>query len=311
MPESVTTFSAIALAIFVEAMPFLAVGALLSAAIEEFVPPERLASWLPKGTGAGIALGAAAGMLLPTCECGVVPVARRLMSKGVPPQVAVAYMLAAPVVNPVVLVSTWVAFQGRPSMVAGRMLMAAGIAMLMALIARRMGNILKAACHAVHPPEACCHHGHHAVSAIGAFHAAANRVSLAAKFWTVLKHGGHEFLDMGRFLILGAVAAALFKTFLPQEMILAVTGSPALQIAGMMVLAVLLSICSEADAFVAASFLPFSSASQLAFVTIGPMVDLKLIGMYAVTFKRPFFWTLMVGPALLVFALSMIFGMIP
>ena len=121
MPESVTTFSAIALAIFVEAMPFLAVGALLSAAIEVFVPPERLAGCLPKGTVAGIALGATAGMLLPTCECGVVPVARRLMDKGVPPHVAVAYMLAAPVVNPVVLVSTWVAFQGKPSMVAGRL----------------------------------------------------------------------------------------------------------------------------------------------------------------------------------------------
>jgi uncharacterized membrane protein YraQ (UPF0718 family) len=310
MPESVTTFSAIALAIFVEAMPFLAVGALLSAAIEVFVPPERLAGCLPKGTVAGIALGATAGMLLPTCECGVVPVARRLMDKGVPPHVAVAYMLAAPVVNPVVLVSTWVAFQGKPSMVAGRMLMAAGIAMLMALMARRMGSILKASYHAANHSDGCSHHVHDALSGAGACHASASKISLAAKFWSVLRHGGHEFMDMGKFLIVGAVAAALFKTFLPQEVFLAVAGSPVLQIAGMMVLAVLLSVCSEADAFVAASFQPFSNASQLAFVTIGPMVDLKLIGMYAVTFKRTFFWTLMLGPALLVFVLSITFGMI-
>jgi uncharacterized membrane protein YraQ (UPF0718 family) len=196
-------------------------------------------------------------------------------------------------------------------MVAGRMLMAAGIAVLMALIANRMGDIVKMPGQGANESDACCHHGHDALTATGAFHAANRGPTLATKVGMVLRHGGHEFLDMGRFLILGAVAAALFKTFLPQGVFLAVAGSPVLQIVLMMALAVLLSVCSEADAFVAASFQPFSGASQLAFVTIGPMVDLKLIGMYAVTFKRNFFWLLMLGPALMVFVFSMIFGMIP
>ena len=104
-----------------------------------------------------------------------------------------------------------------------------------------------------------------------------------------------------------AVGAAAFKTFLPQSVFETLTGSVLLAVAGMMLLAVLLSVCSEADAFVAASFAGLPAAGQLAFVTLGPMVDLKLIGMYAVTFRRSLFVTLMVVPTVAVFVLSLVF----
>lgn len=300
MPESLYTFAAIVTAIFIEAMPFLAIGALLSAAIEVFVPTERLMRCIPRGIVAGIGLGVAAGVVIPTCECGVVPVVRRLMRKGVPPHVAVAYMLAAPIVNPVVLASTWFAFQGNLAMLGGRVAIAVITAGTLGWVAHRMGTILRTgeapSSHASEVSSDCGHEGHVHVTD-----------GLAQKLRAVLRHGGQEFVDMGKFLILGAIAAGLFKTFLPQAVLTAFTGSPMLQILGMMLLAVLLSVCSEADAFVAASFQSFSPASQLAFVTLGPMIDLKLIGMFAVTFNRRFLLVLMFGPALMVFVLSLLF----
>jgi len=128
--------------------------------------------------------------------------------------------------------------------------------------------------------------------------------SFPQKSRSVMTHAAQEFMDMGKFLIIGAVAAAAFKTLLPENIMSLFTGNPMLPIMGMMILAILLSICSEADAFVAASFQAFPVGAKLAFVAIGPMVDLKLIGMYAVTFHRRMVWALVLGPSFLIFVLS-------
>jgi hypothetical protein len=120
-------------------------------------------------------------------------------------------------------------------------------------------------------------------------------------------HAAQEFMDMGKYLIIGALAAASFKTLLPQDIMSLFSGNLLMSIVGMMILAILLSICSEADAFVAASFLTFPAGAQLAFVTIGPMVDLKLIGMYAATFQRKFVFALVLGPTVLILTLSWLF----
>jgi uncharacterized membrane protein YraQ (UPF0718 family) len=310
MLESFSTFSAIVASIFIEAMPFLAVGALLSAVIEVFVSPDRLIRYLPNGIAARISVGVAAGLILPTCECGVVPIVRRLISKGVPVPTAVAFMLSAPVINPVVLTSTYVAFRGDPPMVVGRVLMVALIAAAVALIAARMGNILLGKDAPGDDPHESDHHGHAHGDTGHDSHLQTGSGAGIKRTGEVLLHGAHEFIDMGKYLILGAIVAGLFKTYLPQNILLFFTGQPTLEIVGMMSLAVLLSVCSEADAFVAASFVSFSAASKVAFVAIGPMIDLKLIGMYAATFKRQFFWVLMIVPILLVLGLSMLFEVV-
>ncbi len=304
LPESFSIFSAITTAIFIEAMPFLAMGALLSAIIEIFVSPDRLVRFLPKGKASSVMVGVAAGLILPTCECGVVPIVRRLIQKGVPIPTAVAFMLSAPVVNPIVIASTAVAFQGDLSLILGRISMVALVAIIIGLIAGRMGNIMlspadKGDSNIDHHEHSCgmdhqhLHHG---------------SISGPRKIVEVLRHASYEFIDMGKYLILGAVAAGLIKTYLPQSFLTVFEASPTLEIVGMMSLAILLSVCSEADAFVAASFVSFSAASRLSFVVIGPMIDLKLIGMYAATFHRRFFRVLMIGPVLLVLVLSMLYG---
>ena len=238
-------------------------------------------------------MGIGAGFVLPTCECGVVPIVRRLMHKGVPPFIAIAYMLAAPIVNPVVLASTYLAFRGSLTMVLARVALAVIVATVLGLYARSLPKVL------MHPQRQQDEHEHDH-----------SRQSFIKKIRSVMIHAAQEFMDMGKFLIIGAVAAASFKTLLPENIMSFFSGNVLMSILGMMILAILLSICSEADAFVAASFQSFPAGAHLAFVAIGPMVDLKLIGMYAVTFHRKMVLALVVGPSLLIFVLSWLFEQI-
>jgi len=293
--DSFALFSTIATAIVLEALPFLAIGALLSAIIEVFVSTDRLARISPRSTGGGVALGVAAGLVLPTCECGVVPVAVRLMKKGVPPYVAISYMLAAPIVNPIVLVSTFVAFRNSFALVAGRVVIAVVVASVVGVCARRLPEVLA--------------DRHGLGTATGHEHSHHQPRSWSGRLRSVMVHAGRDFIDMGKFLILGSVAAAVFKTAIPFDVMRNLADNEVLSIIGMMVLAVLLSVCSEADSFVAASFVMFPGASHLAFIGIGPMVDLKLIGMWGVTFSRRMFVALLALPTLLVFMLSWLAGL--
>ncbi len=291
MDENFRIFAAIATAIALEAMPFLALGALLSAVIEVFLSPARLARVVPRRVAGQIALGVSAGLVVPTCECGVVPVARRLLSKGVPGPTVVAYLLSAPILNPIVLVSTYVAFRGSWALVGARAAIAVIVASTVALLARRLTTD-----ELVRKREDASHEHHPEIP--------------PSRFAAVWHHAAHDFLEMGKYLILGAFAAAAFKTFVPASVVSVFEGSLVLSILGMMALAILLSVCSEADAFVAASFVTFPAAAHLAFMSIGPMVDVKLIGLYAATFRRRLFVLLLVVPIGAVFLLSWLFGVL-
>ena len=288
MDETFRIFVAIATAIALEAMPFLALGALLSAVIEVFLSPARLARVVPRSVPGRIALGVSAGLVVPTCECGVVPVARRLLAKDVPGTTVVAYLLSAPILNPVVLASTFVAFRGSWTMVGARAAVAVVVAGTVAVLVRRLPR--EALVRKTEPAN----HEHD--------------VHEGSRLLAVGRHAAIDFLEMGKYLVLGALAAAAFKTFLPASVVAVFEGNLVLSILGMMALAILLSVCSEADAFVAASFVTFPTAAHLAFVSIGPMVDIKLIGLYAATFRRRLVLLLLLVPTVLVFVLSLLFG---
>jgi uncharacterized protein len=258
----------------VQAMPFVLLGAVASAAIEVFVPMnalERLGGlpgWLQ------LPAAAMAGVAFPICECGSVPVARRLAARGLSPSAAVTFMLAAPVLNPVVIASTFVAYRGRPSlwtMVVGRFALGMVVAMIVGWVigGRSKEEVLRprsdesnVALLEPAPPE--------------------------ARWRRLFLHTGNDFVFMGRYLLVGAAAAAMVQTFLPASFVSTLAGTPILDIAVMMGLATVLSLCSESDAFVAASFVQFGPAAQLAFLVTGPMIDLKLAALYAGTFRRGF-----------------------
>jgi len=226
-------------------------------------------------------VAALAGVAMPICECGSVPVARRLATKGLLPSAAVTFMLAAPVVNPVVIASTFVAYRGRESMwamVGGRFL----LGMLVAVVVGwTVGAVSKDGLLKPNPED---RHAHPVQ--LGRPESRVRRLFL---------HLGSDFLFMGRYLVLGATFAALVQTFLPAPWIERVAALPVLSIVAMMVLAALMSLCSESDAFIAASFVPFGPSAQLAFLVFGPMVDLKLATLYAGTFRRGFLRTVVIS----------------
>ena len=290
------TFFQLLLAIFLEASPFLLLGSVVAAIVEVLTDEELFNRLVPKRRSLAILTGLCAGLLLPTCECGIVPVVRKLLGKGVPTAAAITYMFAAPVINPVVILSTYVAFQGDLSMVSGRLLIAAISAMVMGwfLGATNPVSIVRDSAVLTCHDHCCCHHSE--ASATGFF----------PKLAAIAAHATAEFLDMSRFLLFGAFVTALFKTLAPVSLHSLFFGNVILSVVVMMVLAIVLSVCSEADAFVAASFSSFPQISLLAFMGIGPMVDLKLIVMYAAVFKKRIVADFIIVPILIVFGLCLL-----
>ncbi|MDO0935123.1 permease [Streptomyces sp. DG2A-72] len=263
-------------AVVVQALPFLVLGVLLSAAIAVFVPPSFFARALPKRPALAVPVAGAAGAVLPGCECASVPVAGALVRRGVTPAAALAFLLSAPAINPIVLTATAVAFPGNPEMVLARFVASLLVACAMGWLWLRLGRA-----DWLRPPARSSYDGQ----------------SKGAAFWGSVRH---DVMHAGGFLVLGAMAAATLKAVVPETWLRTAADNPVIAVLALAALAVLLSICSEADAFVAASLTQFSLTARLAFLVVGPMVDLKLFAMQAGTFGRDF--ALRFAPATFVLA---------
>ena len=250
--EGLRAWATVFVAICVQALPFLVLGVAVSGAIAAYVPPAVLARLLPDRKWLAVPVAAAAGVALPGCECGSVPIAGRLVARGVTPAAAVTFLLAAPAVNPVVLVATAVAFPGRPEMVLARFLaslLAACVVGFVWIVEGRDEWTAKAL---------------------------RNEREAGSRFGTFVETAEHDFLHAGGFLVIGAATAAFLQTVVPRSVLDDVAGRGAFGVLAMAGLAVILAICSEADAFVAASLTQFSLTARLAFMVVGPMVDVKL-----------------------------------
>ncbi|MFT3901270.1 MAG: permease [Gordonia sp. (in: high G+C Gram-positive bacteria)] len=263
--ETLATAATIFSGVFLQAVPFLVLGTLVSGAIATWVTPAMVARLLPKKTGAAIGVGGLAGALLPGCECASVPVSARLMDRGVPQAAALAFLLSAPAINPVVLVSTAVAFPGEPKMVAARF-----AASLLTAIA--MGGLW-------------ARYGDPSLIARRAARSADDERGSWPEFAEAVRH---DFLESAAYLALGAVAVATLHVVVPDWMFEKVAGQMLIGIVLMALLAVVLAVCSEADAFVAASLSMLPLVPRLVFLVVGPAVDLKLIAMQAGAFGSRF-----------------------
>ncbi|WP_322762422.1 permease [Frankia sp. Cr2] len=262
------TWCTIFLAVTVQAFPFLVLGVLISGAVAAFVPDGALARVLPRRAVLAVPLAGVSGALLPGCECSSVPVARRLIDSGAPPAAALTFLLAAPAINPVVIVATAVAFPNNPRMVLARFIASLLAATLVGLIWHRFGvPILK---QNDTTPGGDFHGGHGG----------------GLRLHRLADVAGHDFLHAGGFLVLGAALAATLNVVVPRSALDAVAGAGVLTVIALAVLAVALAVCSEADAFVAASLSQFPLTARLAFLVVGPMVDVKLIAMQTGTFGR-------------------------
>ncbi|WP_430640989.1 permease [Couchioplanes caeruleus] len=271
------TWTTVFVSVLVQAVPFLVFGVVLSAVIAVFVPRSFWARALPRHPALAVPAAGLAGVVLPGCECGSVPIAGSLIRRGVTPAAALAFLLAAPAINPIVLTATVVAFPGRPMMAVARGVASLVVAVAMGWLWLRLGRTewIKLP----HRPDL-------------------DGLSRGNAFWAAVRH---DLMHAGGFLVVGAAAAATINVVVPERWLSSLAGNAALSVLALAILAVLLSICSEADAFVAASLSQFSLTSRLVFLVVGPTVDLKLISMQAGVFGRRF--AVRFAPATLVAAI--------
>lgn len=273
-----SVFATIFLGIFIEAIPFLLLGTLGSGFVEAFIEHDRLQRWIPRNAITGALAGSLLGMIFPVCECGVVPLARRLFNKGLPVSAGVAFLLAAPVLNPIVILSTAAAF-GWGWMLVGRL----GLSLLIAMTTGVFFSIVKSPTEVLLPSQWL----HKDAIPLQTLEPSKAQYSVGEKLKQVTVIAADEFYEMGRFLILGAALAAAMQTLIPQELLVQVGRGPVTSVLVMLALAVILSICSTVDAFVALGFVNvFSPGAIIAFLIFGPMVDIKTTLMYLSVFKK-------------------------
>jgi uncharacterized membrane protein YraQ (UPF0718 family) len=273
------------LSILLEGVPFLLAGALLSGILEEYLPQSLMTRLLPANPRLAILASAFVGLVIPVCECGIVPVVRRLLRKGLPVSCGITYMLAAPIVNPLVILSTLAAFRGQGALEMTSLRLALGVTVAIAtgLVCTRFTpfSILRRGLLA---PEVEDNHHHHEAE-LGGFGRLSNVAATATR----------DFLDVSVFFVLGAAAAALFGTAVNQEIILPLSKNLPLSVASLMTLASVLSVCSTTDAFIAATLTAFPMAAKLAFLVFGPMLDFKLLFLYGAAFSKRFILLLALG----------------
>lgn len=271
LSTTINIFTTRFLGIFVEAVPFLLLGSLTSGLIEIYVKSEDILRWMPKNRlGAAIG-GTFLGLLFPVCECGVVPVTRRLFTKGLPMSMGVAFLLAAPFMNPIVFVSTYIAFGFGPVLI-GRFVITAVVAIVVGMV---IGSFAKP--EEVLRPQS--------MQSLGNLPQPAT--PLNNRFLRALQLAGDEFFEMGRFLILGCALAAAMQTIVPQDSLLALGTGPVMSVVFLQILAFILSVCSTVDSFLALAFVnTFTTGSIISFLSFGPMVDIKSTLMFTGIFKR-------------------------
>ncbi len=281
--------------IVIEALPFLLFGTLVGGLVETFVSEDSVRKVLEGRSTSSIFIAASLGFIFPVCECAIVPVTKRLMGKGVPLPAAVAFLLAVPIFNPLVAASTAIAYRFDWFFVITRLACGYLLAVSVGLLVKYF-RVSKQGLLDTPLDEGChtCHHSHD--------HKHAD-VGFRAKLISTIYHGCEDFFLVAKYLIIGAYLAAVARTFISMDTFAQLSANPWLAILVMMILAVLLNLCSEADAFIAAAFRGVvPQVAQMAFLVIGPMLDLKLILMYSTMFR----WRLIFFIGTTVFSLTFI-----
>jgi uncharacterized membrane protein YraQ (UPF0718 family) len=276
--------------LLIEAMPFLLIGVAIASFARWISPGGRWLQRLPSHPVLGPLTGAALGFALPACECGNVPVARRLLAGGAPMATAFGFLFAAPVLNPIVLASTWTAFPDRPWLLLARPLGALTIAMVLASVLRLLpeDELLTPALleeRRLSQPLSQVSLLERRSGVLGQpppMPAPPSRIPAAE----ALGHGVREFLNLAVLLVMGCAIAALVQTLLPRSWLLAVGSAPTLSIISLMLLAVVVSVCSSVDAFLALGFAAqITPGALLAFLILGPVVDLKSLSLFSVLLR--------------------------
>ncbi|MBY5034891.1 permease [Streptococcus gallolyticus] len=292
LPTSLLQAGAIFLSIMIEALPFVLIGAIVSGFIEVYISPEMVHRYLPRNKFLRILFGTFIGFFFPSCECGIVPIVHRFLEKKVPTYTAVPFLATAPVINPIVLFSTFTAFGNSFRFAFLRALGSVLVALVLGIFLGFLDTsaILK---ESIELEEKHAHHHHRGWKKVG----------------FALVHAIDEFFDTGRYLVFGCLFASLVQVYVPTRLLTNLGQSPLSAILVMMLMAFLLSLCSEADAFIGASFLSsFGLAPVMAFLVIGPMIDIKNLLMMKHYFKNRFIVEFMLIISIVILGYSLVVG---
>jgi uncharacterized membrane protein YraQ (UPF0718 family) len=248
--------------IVLQSLPFVLVGVFASALVQQMLRGELVARYLPRRPALAVLLSSLFGLIAPVCDCGAIPLGRQLMAKGVPIYAAIAFLIAAPVINPITLFSTALAFQGNVGVVVLRAAMTLSVALIAGLLAARLlGAIPLGVPTLTHLRDA---------------DKVDQSLRTRARLSRIVQHATSEYFEILFFVVLGALFTAASQTLVPRADLTALGSQRAGSVLVLMPIATILSICSEADAFVARAFAgTFSFGAVLAFMTIGQIVDLR------------------------------------
>jgi len=283
------------LALAFEGLPFVLVGSLISGGIAAFVPSKLITALLPKNGFLATLASGLLGLCFPVCECGIVPIVRRLINKGLPVSCGVTFMLASPIVNPIVAFSTFAAFRGQsPGLnTAVRLVLGYLVAVTAGLVVRQLDPALIMRTGAVKIPNR--KRLAFSVSPMPDSETLGIEASLQGKLIAAVRMACDDFIDTAIYFMIGAAVAATFNTAVDQQIILPLSLQPVLSTFAMMAIASILTLCSTSDAFIAATFVSFPIFARMAFMVFGPMFDLKLFFLYSVLFKKKFVICLGIG----------------
>lgn len=301
-PSQIGDFLFAFLGILFEGAPYILLGTIISGFIDAYLPSNIMDRFLPKNRYFAIIISGLLGAIFPVCECAIVPVIRRLVQKGLPVSCAITYMLSAPIVNPIVAISTYSAFSGDDAlfMTLSRIGVAYFVTVLFGFVIHQfsvrsilkdklLNKIQKAPLSVVKDSS----------------EEAQLTNPRSDKLLIALRSSSRDFLDVGMYFIIGVMITALYRTQIDQSIVDGFGESDWVGIPIMMILSFVLSLCSTSDAFIASQMLSFSASAKLAFLTYGPMMDVKLVFMYGAIFKPKFVMMMAIS---LFLAIAIIFG---
>jgi uncharacterized protein len=296
LPDVAQNFVTVFLGIFIEAAPFLLLGSIASGLIDVFVTADDIARLFPRNKVGAVLVGTFLGILFPVCECGVVPVVRRLYQKGLPISSGIAFLLAAPVINPVVIASTYAAF-GLSTIFWARI----GFTLLVAFGTGLVFSTQPSFVRVMLPRSlAPMMGGSDEPRAMSNKPLKAHGSSLMARLQRTFGIAADDFFDMGRYLVIGGLIATALQTFVPQSALVSIGRNPVSSVLALQALAFVLSVCSTVDAFLALSFLnTFSAGAIIAFLVFGPMIDIKSLLMFSGVFRKRIVFYLLLLPFLM------------
>lgn len=288
---NIKNIAIIFLSIFFEALPFLLLGSIISSVIEKYVSNEKIASIIPKNPILGSLFGIFLGFFLPACDCAVIPITKRLIKKKVPINVAVSFMLASPIINPVVLLSTYYAFYStNPKIFWARFILGILVAVVVSSILGLIFKddfVVKNSIEEIEEECSCCHHHHENA------------------FLEIVNHTMSDLFDVLKYMIFGALIASFVQVYMPRSVITVFNSNNYLSIVVLMLFAYLLSLCSTSDSFIGKSLInSFTKSSVVAYLLLGPMIDVKNTIVLVGNFKKKFALYLIVLIFAVVFIIS-------